>query len=470
MSVTQKVDVAIIGAGTAGLYALREVRRANKSFVLIDHGPLGTTCARVGCMPSKAALHAAELWAVRKEQAEYGVLATEKLKLDRQAAWSKVRNMRDEFASGAAENARKAAGEHLMMGQARFLKPNLLVVNTEHGEQYVEAQSVIIAVGSRPVVPDFLAPFKEHIFTTDELFELETLPNRLGVLGLGAIGLEMGLTMARLGVQVVGADMADAIGGIKDPEIAQIAIQTLGKEFPMHLGAAAQLEAAQQGVNLKTAQNTIPVDKVLIALGRRPNLDRLDLDKAGFKLDARGQLNYDKNTLQVGDWPVFIAGDANSDRTLMHEAAAEGAMAGFNAVQRVPQRFARKTPLAIAFTQPDIISVGASFGELDKDNLLIGQARSQANGRSRILSHDDGLLRIYARKDTGKLLGASMIGQRAEHLGQMLALALDQEMTVHQLLQAAYYHPVVEEMIQSALQDVARRMKPSPYPLGLRAL
>src|SRR5699024_78253 len=332
-------------------------------------------------------------------------------------------------------------------GQAWFLNPHLLAGNTDRGGQYVEAQSVVIAVGSRPVVPDFLAPFREYVFTTDELFEMETLPKRLGVLGLGAIGLEMGLTMSRLGIEVVGADMADAIGGIKDPEVAQIAIQILGKEFPMHLGAAAELESTAQGVSLKTAQSSIPVDKVLVALGRRPNLDKLDLDKAGFKLDARGQLDFDRHTLQVEDWPIFIAGDANSERTLMHEAAAEGAMAGFNAVQRVPQRFARKTPLAIAFTQPDIISVGALFGELDKDNLLIGQARSRANGRSRILSEDDGLLRIYARKDTGKLLGASMIGQRAEHLGQMLALALDQNMTAHQLLQATYYHPVVEEMI-----------------------
>lgn len=470
MSVIQKVDVAIIGAGTAGLYALREVRRAKKSFVLIDHGPLGTTCARVGCMPSKAALHAAELWAIRKEQAKYGVLGTEKLQLDRHSAWSKMRDMRDRFASGAAENARKSAGENLLMGQARFLKPNLLAVNTEQGEQYVEAQSVVIAVGSRPVVPDFLAPFREYLFTTDELFEMESLPKRLGVLGLGAIGLEMGLTMSRLGIEVVGADMADAIGGIKDPEVAQTALGVLGKEFPMHLGAAAELELTAQGVNLKAGQSSISVDKVLIALGRRSNLDKLDLDKAGVKLDARGQVDYDRHTLQVEDLPIFIAGDANSERTLMHEAAAEGAMAGFNAVQRVPQRFARKTPLTIAFTQPDIISVGVLFGALDKDNLCIGQARSQANGRSLILSDDDGLLRIYARKDTGELLGASMIGQRAEHLGQMLALALEQNMTVHQLLQATYYHPVVEEMIQSALQDIARRMKPSSYPLGLRAL
>src|SRR5699024_5069583 len=99
---TQQVDVAIIGAGTAGLYALREVKRAQKSFALIDHGPLGTTCARTGCMPSKAALHAAELWALRHQQAEYGIQGIKQLSIDRDAAWQKVRQMRDGFASGAA--------------------------------------------------------------------------------------------------------------------------------------------------------------------------------------------------------------------------------------------------------------------------------------------------------------------------------------------------------------------------------
>ena len=107
---TLQVDVAIIGAGTAGLYALREVKRAKKSFVLIDKGPLGTTCARVGCMPSKVALHAAELWSMRNEQRQFGISGTEQLQIDRNKAWDKVRAMRDGFADGAASNAIKSAG------------------------------------------------------------------------------------------------------------------------------------------------------------------------------------------------------------------------------------------------------------------------------------------------------------------------------------------------------------------------
>ncbi len=118
MSKQINVDVAIIGAGTAGLYALREVRRAKKSFVLIDSGPLGTTCARVGCMPSKVALHIAEYWHAQKDFNRYGISGAEHLRLDRAVAWQALREQRDQFAGGAAASAEKGAGEHLMMGVA----------------------------------------------------------------------------------------------------------------------------------------------------------------------------------------------------------------------------------------------------------------------------------------------------------------------------------------------------------------
>ena len=158
---TLQVDVAIIGAGTAGLYALREVKRAKKSFVLIDKGPLGTTCARVGCMPSKVALHAAELWSMRNEQKQFGISGTEQLQIDRNKAWAKVRAMRDGFADGAASNAIKSADGHLIMGKARFLEPTVLTVEGEEEVWRIDAQAVVIAVGSRPVVPEFLAPFSD---------------------------------------------------------------------------------------------------------------------------------------------------------------------------------------------------------------------------------------------------------------------------------------------------------------------
>lgn len=471
MKQTLNVDVAIIGAGTAGLYALREVKRAGKSFVLIDSGPLGTTCARVGCMPSKVALHAADLWAVRHEQAAYGIAGTEQLQLDRSYAWREVQRMRDSFVARATGSAQKGAGEQLLMGRARFVSPTQLTVATEQGEQTVQAKAVIIATGSRPVQPGFLQPYAEHCLTTDELFELTELPERLGVLGLGAIGLEMGLAMARMGVTVYGADMADSVGGIADQEVSLCALATFAKEIELHLGAPAQLAAAEQGVVMEVGKQRLSVDKVLVALGRQPNLENLGLPEAGIAVDERGVPLFDPQTMQVGEHPVFIVGDANGQRTLMHEAADEGAMAGFNACQPQPQRFKRKTWLAIAFTQPDIIAVGARLDELDEQSILIGTAWTDANGRSRILTQEKGVLRLYADKTSGQLLGASMIGARAEHVAQLLALAIERGETAAQLLSMPFYHPVIEEIVQSALQDIVRQQDgASVLPLGLTAL
>jgi len=241
MSKQISVDVAIIGAGTAGLYALREVRRAKKSFVLIDTGPLGTTCARVGCMPSKVALHIADFWHSRQEFPRYGISGAQHLRLDSAVAWQALREQRDIFSGGAVASAKRAAGEQLIMGRARFLTPTLLEVEHADGTQQIQAKAVIIATGSRPVMPDFLQPFAEHCITTDDFFEMEVLPKSIGVLGLGAIGLEMGLALARLGVAVYGADMATSVGGISDPEVSQHALDEFSKEMQLYLGAPAEL-------------------------------------------------------------------------------------------------------------------------------------------------------------------------------------------------------------------------------------
>lgn len=465
-----RVDVAIIGAGTAGLYALREVRRAGKSFVLIDSGPLGTTCARVGCMPSKVALHAAELWRLRGEQQRFGIAGTEQLQLNRTLAWQQVRAMRDNFAARGTASAQNAAGEHLLLGRARFVAPGELRVSTAAGERLVQAAAVVIATGSSPVMPGFLQPFADFCLTTDDLFELQELPQRLGILGLGAIGLEMGLAMTRLGVQVFGADMAATVAGISDPEVSSCALEIFGREMQLYLGAPAQLAAAEQGVMLQAGQEQVQVDQVLVALGRRPNLATLELANAGVELDERGLPDFDPHSMQLRGQRIFIAGDATGQRTLMHEAADEGAMAGFNACREQQVQFRRKSWLAIAFSQPDVIAVGASFAELQEQQLLIGTAWTDANGRSRILSSDKGVLRIYAAPD-GKLLGAAMIGPRAEHVAQLLALALERDETAASLLQMPFYHPVVEEMVQSALQDIVRQQGGAgELPPGLQSV
>ena len=228
------------------------------------------------------------------------------------------------------------------------------------------------------------------------------------------------------------------------------------------------LERTETGVRLRAGEREAEVDLLLAALGRRPNTDGLNLQAAGFPLDARGNPRFDPATMQIGDLPVFIAGDANADRPLMHEAADEGAIAGYNAAQDMPKRFARKVALGIAFSNPDIASVGTRFDALPAEGVIVGTASGDKNGRARILGATDSLLRVYADARNGRLLGAAMVVTGGEHLAHLLAWAIQRGETASDLLQLPFYHPVIEEMLQSALHDIVSQLPaPGPYPMGL---
>ena len=464
MKLEIQTDVAIIGAGSAGLYAMREVRQAGRSFVLIDHGPLGTTCARVGCMPSKVALHAGGLWAARKEIAGVGGLET--LSLDTAQVWAALRQQRDQFAGRPAKAARSLAGEFLLEGPARFREPGVLEVQLGDDVQIVRAGAVVIATGSRPVLPKWLATVAERTVTTDQFFELPALPKRVGVLGLGAIGLEMGLALSRLGVEVIGADVANTVAGIVDPAIGERAIARFGREITLWLGSEVSVSASGEEVLMRSGDRVAKVDLLLAALGRRPNVDSLNLAAAGIAVDARGMPEFDPATMQIGDFPVFIAGDANGDRPLMHEAADEGAIAGYNAARAEITRFRRKVAIGIAFSDPDVVSVGARLDQLDPQAIAVGSAGGDSNGRAKILGSEESLLRLYADARDGKLLGAAMVATGGEHLAHLLAWAIQRGETAQSLLQLPFYHPVVEEMLQTALKEIAQKF-PDSLPSGL---
>ncbi len=455
-----ETDVAIIGAGTAGLYALREIKKAGKSFVMIDSGPLGTTCARVGCMPSKVALHAAHLWQIKDEFHKVGISGSEGLTIDLNRTWNYLRGMRDKFSSGATNKTESAAGKNLLLGRAKFISHTEIEVTTKDETILVRAQQVVIASGSRPVVPGWLEPVKDKVVTTDELFELPELPKRIGVLGLGAIGLEMGLALSRLGLSVTGADLAPAIAGITDPVLAAKSEAIFSQEMTIWLGDAVSVEPTENGVLMRSGERETEVDLLVCALGRRPNTDRLNLSEAGFPLDSRGVPLFNPETMQINDLPVFMAGDIDGFRPLMHEAADEGVIAGLNAARDV-QRYERKVSLGIAFTSPDVCSIGARWNELDESELCIGEASGETIGRAIIIGAQSSVVRIYAEKTTGRLLGAGIIAERGEHLAHLLAWAIQRGETVHSLLQMPFYHPVMEEMLQTALQSTARACKSS---------
>jgi dihydrolipoamide dehydrogenase len=445
------VDVAIIGAGTAGLYALSEVRKVTQSYVLIDGGTLGTTCARIGCMPSKAAIQVAEDFHRRGLFDRMGIEGGEGLDLNAADAMEHVRDLRDVFVDKVLSNSTDKMGDEFIATHARFLSPTLLEV----GDDRIHAGSVVIAAGSRPVVPKDWQAFGDRILTTDDLFELQDLPGSLAVIGLGTIGLEMGQALARMGVKVTGIDQLDHIAGLQDPEVQKVAVDVLGKELPLWLGSGATISEEDDGrLRISAGDNSVVVDRVLAAMGRRPNLEGLGLENLGVTLDEHGLPPFDPHTMRIGELPVFLAGDVTGERAILHEAGAEGRIAGFNAARKASTRFRRHTPLAINFCDPNIAVIGTPWNELDPDRTAVGELKLGPLGRALIMGRNKGIIRVYGDKSDGRVLGAALMAPRGEHLAHLLAWSIQQGLTVFDLLRMPFYHPSIEEGLQSALYDL----------------
>jgi dihydrolipoamide dehydrogenase len=195
---------------------------------------------------------------------------------------------------------------------------------------------------------------------------------------------------------------------------------------------------------------------VLMAAGRSPNVDDIGIEHSGLALDARGIPLFDHHTMQCGTSHIFIAGDADDERPVLPEAADQGRIAGDNA-RRYPdvRPGLRRTKLTIAFTEPQIATLGATYRELSADGkpkFALGEVSFENQGRSRVMLQNHGLLRVYGEYGSGRFLGAEMIGPRAEHVGHLLAWACQARMTVDQMLEMPFYHPVVEEGVRTALR------------------
>ena len=452
-TMSRNKDVIIIGAGTAGLSALREVRKSTDNFLLINDGPYGTTCARVGCMPSKALIEAANAFHRRHAFEAFAIRGSEQLTIDVPAVLRRVRTLRDKFVAGVLETT-AALGEKNLAGRARLNGPNRVIVN----DQQFDARRIIIATGSRPIIPQPWTEFAERILTTDNLFEQQDLPHRLAVIGLGVIGVEIAQALSRLGLDVVAFDSGTQFAGLNDPQINAAFSQLLQQEFPCYTGSEAQVSATADGLLVKNQEHEVAVDKILVAIGRQPNLADLGLETLGIELDKRGMPPCDPTTMRIADLPVFLAGDANGQVPLLHEAADEGHIAGLNATRESCHCFTRRTPLAIVFCDPNVAMVGERFEDMDAHAMIIGEADFKGQGRARTAEKNKGLMRIYAEKSSGRLLGAEMCVPDAEHMAHLLALAIGQNMTVWGLLRIPFYHPVLEEGLRGALRQLARQL------------
>jgi dihydrolipoamide dehydrogenase len=371
---TRTVDVAIIGAGTAGLNARREVEKRGGRPLMIEGGAYGTTCARVGCMPSKLLIAAAEAAHAVAGAAQFGLPAT--ARIDGAAVMARVQRERDRFVGFVIAGTEAIPAEQRLLGAARFVGPTTLAVG-DHTR--VEARAVVVATGSTPFLPPPFDAVAAQVLTSDDVFELPDLPESLAVIGTGVIALELGQAMRRLGVRVAFFSPFEAVGPLTDPDVARIARRDLSSELDLRLGTtmlAAAPGADGMMLRWREADGTEREERfarVLVAAGRRPNIAGLGLEAAGLTLDKAGLPAADPDTAQCGDAPIFLAGDVDGQIPLLHEASDDGRIAGANAMRwPAVERHVRRAPLAIAFTDPQMAMIGLRHDQLSADGHAIG--------------------------------------------------------------------------------------------------
>lgn len=455
------VDIAVLGAGTAGLAAYRAAVAAGKRAVIIEGGPLGTTCARVGCMPSKLLIAAAEAAHGIDRWPAFGLRLEGDLRIDGQAVMDRVRRERDRFVGFVLEGVDKIPARDKLIGYARFVGSHALEVTGTDGVvgHRVEFGRAVIATGSSPDVPVPLRAAGDRLVINDDVFDWQDLPSSVAVFGPGVIGLELGQALHRLGVMVHLFGRGGRVGPFQDAALQSYARRTMAAEFPLHADATGiQVQRDGDAVEVRFTEDgqahTVRVDHVLATTGRTPNVRGLGLEYTGIALDQRGIPLFDRHTLQCGDSHIFIAGDANADLPLLHEAADEGRIAGENAA-RWPAVLPgeRRTPIAVVFSDPQMAVVGAPLASLDPANTVTGAVSFEDQGRSRVMLRNKGLLHVYADIDSGLLRGAEMIGPDAEHIAHLLAWVIQLGQTVDAVLALPFYHPVVEEGLRTALRD-----------------
>lgn len=457
-----EVDVAVIGAGTAGLAAYRAVAAAGRRAVIIEGGPGGTTCARVGCMPSKLLIAAAEAAHGPERWAEFGLRLDGRMVVDGRAVMDRVRRERDRFVGFVTAGVERIPAADRIEGYARFEDDGTLAID----DLRIGFRSAVIATGSSPAVPAMLREAGTRLLVNDDVFEWEDLPRSVAVFGPGVIGLEIGQALHRLGVRVTMFGRDGLLGPFTDPALLDYATRHFQGEFSLDTDAHVQaVSELTDGVAIMYSdgegrERREVVDYVIAATGRKPNVDWLGLERTSLVRDERGVPLFDRDTMQCGDSPIFIAGDADNDVPLLHEAADEGRIAGSNAAAWPDVRAGlRRAPLAIAFCEPQIAMVGARHADLEPGSFVTGAVSFEDQGRSRVMLRNHGMMHVYADADNGRLLGAELFGPDAEHLGHLLAWAIQAGFTVDKALEMPFYHPVVEEGLRTALREAAATLQ-----------
>ena len=456
-------DIIIVGAGTAGISAYKEAIKYTSNILIVNQGPWDTTCARVGCMPSKVLISTANrMYDI--EHADEVALQVE-AHIDRSAVMQHVRQLRDRFTAATLADVDSWDKSHKISGAAKFINANTIQVNNQH----YQAKSFILAVGSTPNMDaEWKAELGDRYINSNDIFELEQLPISLAVIGSGVIALELAQAMTRLGVQTTVFARSQKVGSLSSPQLQPLACKELSQAMNIKFKVLPEnIKKSQHGVLISFTDNvsqTLEVDYVLSATGRSSNLNSLDLTQINPLFKEIRNLPINNRSKQLGEYPIFIIGDAYTQTPVQHEAAVEGKLV-VESCLNFPKLKDLKTltPLSIVFSSPEMAIAGQSYKQLIDENVefITGYASYERQGRALVLGKDHGAAEVYVDANTRQLLGAELLVESAEHMGHLLAWIISEKLTVDQILEKPFYHPTLEEGLRSALKHARRQLKKS---------
>ncbi len=451
-------DLIVIGTGPGGYHAAIRAAQLGLKVLAVEKGKVGGVCLNVGCIPTKALLHAAHVLQTGEKAAEFGlVLKREALDLHRLGAW---RDQVVKKLTGGVEFLFKGNGVELKRGEARLIGPREVAV----GDERFRARNVILATGSRPVeLPGF--PFDEEtvVSSTGALRVEAGVPKRLLIIGGGAIGLEFAGIYRALGSAVTVVELMDQILPGADREtVTQLARALKKQGIALKTRTKAQgYEPKEDGLHVALTDaegkrtETVVVDRILVAVGRRPNSEGLGLEAAGVRTDERGYVPVDER-MQTGVPGVFAIGDLVGAPLLAHKAMKEGVVAA-EVIAGRKSAFDQQIP-SVVYTQPEFASVGLTEEAAKERGLTVrvGRFPYTASGRALTLQEPTGLVKVITEAETGVLLGVHIVGPGASELIpeatlalEMGALGTDLELTVHP-------HPTLSESLMEAAANLEK--------------
>ena len=449
-------EVLVLGSGPGGYTAAFRAADLGRKVVLVERYPsLGGVCLNVGCIPSKALLHAAKVIEEAAEMAERGIsFGKPKLDIGRLRTW---KNSVVGKLTGGLVTLAKQRKVRVVAGVGKFISPHHLSVESKDGKQVVRFQQCIIAAGSQAAkIPGFQDD--PRMLDSTSALELAELPERMLVIGGGIIGLEMACVYDALGVKITVVELTDTLIPEADRDLVRVLQKRIEKRYErILLGVkVAKLETIKQGIKAtfdgKEAPSPQTYGRVLVAVGRRPNGKLIAADKAGVAVDERGFIPVDRQQ-RTNVSHIFAIGDIAGNPMLAHKASHEGKVAAEVAAGLKVANDVRAIP-SVAYTDPEVTWVGLTEKQAKEQGIEVGKGAFPwiASGRNLSLGRDDGMTKLLFDPKTHRLLGAGIVGTNAGDLIAELALAIEMGCDAADIGLTVHPHPTLSETVMFAAE------------------